>query len=343
MRKIFLGFTFFLVLACNWGRVAPAPAPTSSQGLPTPESIVQITEPAGAGTIGPVEIVPVPVSPTQIEGVPYSAYQMPGDPFRFVCQEPCRLDPQFILAEYAGFRVARAELIRLTGVDTLAELQPVDMHLENEDSVCQEWPGGHAYIYADTRQAYTCTNGPGLYRTVEETIRMAARPEQQYFPLHEYMHTMFFGRISSKAGKRYFTIAESMHDFVNPIPAYAIGGLDRAEFCSYRDPLPQGDFDGWLISELCRRNGFQLTDLAPSLIALDGLYQSGGGRDNREGYAHPVPSVAQYRDILNRLLGSDTTPAFAAACWPPELFGDSYSLSAPCAIPDISGSPTPIQ
>ena len=66
---------------------------------------------------------------------------------------------------------------------------------------------------------------------------------------------------------------------------------------------------------------------------------------DQEGYEHPVPSVAQYRDILNRLLGSDTTPAFAAACWPPELFGNSYSLSPACArpTPTISGSPTPVK
>jgi hypothetical protein len=98
-----------------------------------------------------------------------------------------------------------------------------------------------------------------------------------------------------------------------------------------------------LVSELCRQNGFQLKHVALSLIELDKLYQSGGGQVYQEGYEHPVASVAQYRDILNRLLGSDTTPAFAAACWSPELFENSYSLGDACAPPTTTGSPTPVK
>ncbi len=98
-----------------------------------------------------------------------------------------------------------------------------------------------------------------------------------------------------------------------------------------------------MISELCLQNGFTLPDLALSLVELDRLYQSGAGQDNQEGYEHPVPIVAQYRDILNTLLGSDTTGAFAAACWPPGLFNNSYSLLPPCEIPEEGGTPTPLK
>jgi hypothetical protein len=342
MRKIFLVFPLLLVLACNLTIVAPPPAPTASQDIQTPESVGPAPEATGPGTPESAEIVPVPVSSIQIEGVPYSAYQIPGDSFRFVCQEPCPHDPQFIYAEYAGFRVAHDMLIQLTGVDTLAELQPVDMHLGYEDGICQAHPGGHASMYAHTRRAYTCTDGPGLYATIEETIRLAARPEEQYFPLHEYMHTFFFGRISERAGDHYFNRAGDFHDFVNLIPSYAIGILGPAEFCSYRGQIPPGDYKGWLINELCRQNGFTLPDLALSLIQLDKLYLSGEGQVDEEGYKHPVPTVAQYRDILNGLLGSDTTPAFAAACWPPELFGNSYSLVGVCFQPTVSGTPTQV-
>jgi hypothetical protein len=159
------------------------------------------------------------------------------------------------------------------------------------------------------------------------------------------MHTIFFGRISGKAGNFDAPNAYFFHDFVVEIPSYATGGLDPAGFCSRRYKIPPGDFDGWLINELCRQNGFTLPDLALSLIELDKLYLSGGGQVVVEGYEHPVPTVAQYRDILNRLLGGDTTPAFAAACWPPRLFGNSYSLGPACAQPTtaISGSPTPIK
>jgi len=315
------------------------------------EIINQTAEPTGAGTLTPtptptltpIPIVPIPVSSIQIEGVPYLAYQIPGDPFRFVCQEPCPLDEQYIFAEYAGFRPAHAMLIELTGIDTLSELQPVDMHLVLEDSICSVFPWGHASVYSDVHQAYTCTEGPGYYPTLEEKIQMAARVDGQYFPLHEYMHTFFFGRISGKAGDFYDYKAEWFHDFIVPLPSFAIGIMDPAGFCSYGTDLPPGDFGGALVYELCRQNGFQLEDLARSLIELDTIYQSGAGQVSQEGYEHPAASVAQYRDILNGLLGSDTTNAFADACWPPELFGNSFSSPPACVINSMSGTPTPLK
>ncbi len=174
---------------------------------------------------------------------------------------------------------------------------------------------------------------------------MAAQLDGQYFPLHEYMHTIFFGRISGNAGDFQDYKAAFLHDYVVPLPSYAIGELDPAAFCTYRNPIPPGDYNGSLISELCRQNGFQLTTLRLSLIELDALYQSGGGQVNQEGFEHPASTVAQYRDILNNLLGSDTTNAFAEACWPPELFGNSFLSPPACVVPTPegpSGTPTPI-
>jgi hypothetical protein len=297
-----------------------------------------------AATLTPFDTSSIVTSSILIEGLPYTAWQIPGDPFRFVCQEPCQLDLQYIYAEYAGFRLGHAMLIELIGVDTLTELQPVDMHLELSDSICSESPAAHAYVYTDIHQAYTCIDGPGYYPTIEEKIQRAARFDEQYFPLHEYMHTIFFGRISGKAGDFEDGKANFFHDYVVPVPAYAIGVRDPAGFCtSDTRELPPGDFGGLLISELCRQNGFELADLALSLIELDRLYQSGVGLDYQEGYEHPVPTVAQYRDILNTLLGSDTTGAFAAACWPPGLFDNSYSPLPACVIPVESGTPTPLK
>lgn len=302
------------------------------------------TWPAPSGvTAAPAAIVPVPATSVQIEGVAYQAYQMPGDPFRFVCQEPCALDQQYIFAEYAGFRLAHVRLLELTGIDTLAELQPVDMHLDLNDSVCGVWPGGHAFVYAHTHQAYTCTDGPGYYPTLEEKIQMASTLDGQYFPLHEYMHTLFFGRLSGTAGNYSDSRAYFFHDFVVPLPSYAVGILDPAGFCSYRFELAPGDYGGWLISELCTQNGFQLADLARSLVALDDLYRSGEGQVYQEGYDHPAATVAQYRDILNQLLGSDTTNAFASACWPPGLFGNNYSLPPACITSPTDATPTSVK
>jgi hypothetical protein len=356
MRKMILVFTCILVLACNLGRTAITPVQPGSVEQQTPIAI-QASEPTAAttslpsatipapveATSTPIVVVPIPVSSVQIEGMPYNAYQNPGDPFRFVCPEPCPLDPQYIYAAYAGFRAGHAKLIELTGIDTLPELQPVDMHLDLTDSICSDAPYGHAYVYSSAHQAFTCSEGPGYYPTIEEKIRMAATLDGQYFPLHEYMHTFFFGRLSGKAGDFEDYKAPFFHDYVVQIPSYAIGDLNLAEFCSYRGLAP-GDYGGWLVNDLCQQNGFQLKDLAPSLIELDKLYQSNEGQVEQEGYAHPAATVAQYRDILNHLLGSDTTPAFAAVCWPPGLFGNSYSPGPACAAaPAMDATPTPVQ
>jgi hypothetical protein len=330
-RRMILCAAALVGWGCRIVQAVPTPGPAvaaATAGLPT-----EAAETA-------VAVRPVPFQPVQIEGVPYRAYQNPGDPFRMVCQEPCALSEEYIFAEYAGFRAAREDLLRLTGIDTLPELQPVDMHLELTDSVCGELPVGHASVYPGAHQAYTCTEGPGYYPTPEEKVRKAADPGAQYFPLHEYMHTIFFGRLSPRAGDFVDYHAAFFHDYVVPVPSFAIGILDPAGFCSYRDPNPPGDYGGWLILELCRRNGFQLKDLALSLVELDRLYLSGGGAVPQEGYDHPAPAVHQYRDILNRLLGSDTTAAFAAACWPPQFFGNSFTVLPECAPPVVSGTPT---
>lgn len=344
-RKFFTMMIAAIVMSgCNLPIAPGNGVPPTVTG--SPKLITQPSEATAEPTSTPEPIPPIAVSSDEIEGVPYRVYQIPGDPFRFVCQEPCTLDERYILAEYAGFRAAHASLIALTGIDTLPELQPVDMHLDLNDSICGDAPWGHAYVYPTKHRAYTCTEGPGWYPDLEEKIQKAALIDQQYFPLHEYMHTLFFGRFTGDLGDVHEYTAYFMHDFVVPIPSYAIGGLNRAEFCSNRDPNPPGDYGGWLISELCQRNDFQLEDLTLSLIELDNLVQSGEGQVSQEGYMHPVPSVAQYRDILTNLLGSDTTSAFAAACWPPALFGNSFSPPAGCQKTPTAGpvgTPTSIK
>jgi hypothetical protein len=327
MRKLYLLLLPFLLIACQISSLPKSTPQSTPQGNP-------------ATTTTP-EVVPIPETTIQIEGVLYTAWQVPGDPFRFVCQTPCPLDMQYVYAEYAGFKAAHAMLLLAIGIDTLPELQPVDMHLELTDSTCGDLPIGHASIYQTIHQAYTCTQGPGIYSTLEEQIQAAPLPENQYFPLHEYMHTIFFGRISAN-GKDFNDVKTYFfHDYVVSVPSFAVGVIDPAEFCNFKEPSPPGDFGGYLIHELCLQNGFKYTDLAPSLVALDALIQSGGGLDVQPEYAHPVPTIAQYRDILNQLLGSDTTPAFAAACWPPQLFGNSYTLTGVCA-PAPQGTSTAI-
>jgi hypothetical protein len=322
LRSKFLVFVIILA-ACN----APSASPIAAQ---PPAAVI------AEAKLAPITIVDVPSSVIQIDGVSYVAYQTPDDPWRFLCQEPCTVDPNLIFAQYAGFRSAHETMITLTGVNPLPELLPVDFHLTN-DATCGNLADSpalaFAHVYSDGN-AYVCTflfeyaqgvNGP---YTAEDAVQLY----NQTIFIHEYLHAIFPGRFPSDV--------DAFHDFVTPLAVYI--GQGEMDLCGYHPETPPGDFGGYLIVQLCEQNGFQMEDLAASLIAVDNLYQSGGGQ-LQEGYQHPAVSMAQYRQILNNLLGSDTRQAFADACWPAELFGDSYTLSDACLYPTPAPSPTPLQ
>ena len=279
------------------------------------------------------------MSTLQIDGAQYQSYQAPGDPFRFVCPVPCAAAPQLIYAQYAGFKHAREILVKIMGVDTLPELQPVDVHVLN-DPKCGKLKDAPALSFAfrnDHGNASICTfifeYAVGL-NGKPYSPELAARLDQQTILLHEYLHTIFFGRVADAAG--------AMHDFVTPISPYVTGTLADPDLCAYHPQSPPGDYGGWLIFELCRQNGFRIEKLAPVMVALDQLYQSGGGQSH-EDLQHPVPTMAQFRQILNQTLGSDTSKAFADSCWPAKLFGDSYTLSNACLYPTPTVQPTQVK
>lgn len=314
---------FIILAACT----APTASPIPDQ--PTSAVVVEATP-------APIAIVDVPSSVIQIDSASYVAYQTPGDPWRFVCQEPCTVDPNVIFAQYAGFRSAHDTMLNLTGMEPLPELLPVDFHLTN-DATCgnlSDSPAlSFAHVYPDGN-AYVCTylfeyaqglNGP---YTAEDAVQLY----NQTIFIHEYLHAIFPGRFPSDV--------DAFHDFVTPLAVYI--GQGEMDLCGYHPETPPGDFGGNLILQLCQQNGFKLEDLAASLIEVDNLYQSGGGQ-LQEGYQHPAVTMAQYRQILNNLLGSDTRQAFADACWPAALFGDSYTLSDACLYPTAAPSPTPLQ
>jgi hypothetical protein len=105
--------------------------------------------------------------------------------------------------------------------------------------------------------------------------------------------------------------------------------MTDASLCWYWTGDPIGEFGGDLLPRLCAHNGFTLAKWRESLLALDALYQSGEGTQT-QGFTHPSVSPAQYRQLLNEALGSDTSESFAKACWPADLFGESYTLNEVC-------------
>src|SRR3954451_25322582 len=76
----------------------------------------------------------IPRSQVTIEGKPYDAYQDPAETFRIVCASPCAIDEATVFAKYAGMREAKHLLVDATGIDTLPQLQPVDVHLAADDA-----------------------------------------------------------------------------------------------------------------------------------------------------------------------------------------------------------------
>ena len=336
MRKIIPPIVLFMMLACNLPNVVSA--------VSTPEQPV----PAGdvAATDIPIPIVEVPMSVVQIEGVSYESYQTQGDPFHFVCAQPCSIDQGLIFAEIAGFRNAHERIIQLTGVDILPEQGSVEIHFQF-DSVCgyEMGNGGYARWYPG-ETALICdfmfedTASPTGPLAAPEN---AAHLDQQWLFIHEYLHMLFLGRLPADV--------DAFHDFVTPLSFYITYlGPDGKEsqagigdLCAYHPESPPGDFGGYLFQNLCIQNGFSLEKLAPAMIELDRLYQSGEGQVQQEGYAHPSASPAQFREILNKVTGSNTRQAFMDACWPASLFGDNYTLSDACLYPTPTVAPTIVQ
>jgi hypothetical protein len=339
MRKHLFGMLLLLTLACNFPLAAQntaSPHPQEEPGV-TPNAPTALT--VGESDAPTIEVVPVAATNIQIEGADYLAYQATGDPFRFVCPSPCTVDPAIFYAQYAGFDAIYENLLGLTGVDTLPELQPVDIHVL-DDAKCGKlreqrslahsgWDeGGRAVVCS-----YLLEYAQGLGET-PYTSADALQPENQAVLIHEYLHTIFFGRTPRSAG--------AMHDFVTPIAQFAWMDWQGGEFfCAYHPESPPGDYGGYLLQELCQQNGFHWEQLSQSLIELDALYQAGGGQLD-EGFQHPVPTMAQFRGILSSVLGADTSPAFLNACWPAVLFGESYTLPASCTERTATPRPTPI-
>lgn len=323
LRSISWLLPLLLLPACN------LPRPTAVPRTPAPTgTAVPTATPRPMGLVEPTLAVAVelPMAPVEIDGVAYVAFETPGEPFRFVCPAPCAGYSQLMYWQIAGFRTAHEILVRTIGVDTLRELQPIDIHvLEDpkcgtrtqapEPSFAGHDPRGRAYVCSFVFEAFKASP------PAPETAREATRLDHQVELIHAYLHTIFFGRVPIEAG--------AMHDFVTPIALYVTGTLPGGDLCTYHPASPPGDYRGWLIYNLCQDAGFEIEDLAPAMKAIDRLYRGDDGRVD-ERFEHLVPDMAQFRWELKGTVGRDLAGAFADACWPAELFEDTYTLKSSC-------------
>ena len=250
----------------------------------------------------------------------YRAYQASaGDEFRIVCQEPCSLDPNLIYAKYAGMKAARLKLLQLVaGVDHVPEGGPFDYHIQG-DSFCGPYTSGETgdagfYQHGGSFGCFWDVEKPN--QTYPLTVANAQLVEAQLLFVHEYGHTLFYGRHYAS----YEDAVKAFSMYVSGIGAVPPGKLD---FC---DPFAGAYIP--LVHELCLRHGFHPEDFGPAMRELDRTFQAGIGDFFAGSGGKPETSIHVFKRILDSLLGADTRDAFAAAGYPPYQIGDDAVLPA---------------
>jgi hypothetical protein len=251
-----------------------------------------------------------------LQGAAYTTYQEPGDgTFRIICQTPCPIPLATLQAASDGFRAAKVQLLALSGLDTLAMLQPVDMAFEG-NSLCPYVPGasGYSSIYfpygtapGQPRRAKSCLflwnyqqSGQITYFTPEQAGLLSS----QTLAVHEYAHSIFYDRHR-----------RSYEDFVR-YWSYAITG---------NVPLPDGMCSENLVLymapmmyEVCQRYGADDADLRFALARLDQSYTQ------NLGYHGPTTSVAQLRAAYDERFGTYTGDLFFDLGYAPQHVGGVF-------------------
>lgn len=252
-----------------------------------------------------------------LQGTAYTTYTEPGDgTYRIICQTPCPIPLATLQAASDGFRAAKTQLLALSGLDTLASLQPVDMAYE-ENSLCPRL--GAAAGYSEQYQPYgTGTGDPWraksclfLWNAQQAgdidwfTPSQAQLLSSQTLAIHEYAHSIFYRR------HRY-----SYEDFVR-YWSYAISGTV---------PLPDGlcsqnlvTYSAAMIYELCQRYGADDSDIRYAMHRLRDLYQYD------QGYHGGTSSVAQLRDAFDYRLNADTSQMFLDLGYRPQQVGRTFN------------------
>jgi hypothetical protein len=256
---------------------------------------------------------PVPYTIVQIRGTAasddgvvasYRAYRNAGAHYRILCPEPCAADENAIFGLYAGFGQARQQVIALLGVDSLPANQPFDLHVTDDHwcgTASTEFAGdsGQYLPYSTATGTFGCFwfTEPGRYAFPFHYPETSTAP-YQVLTSHEFTHTEFF--------TRHFL---SYEDFAKTVSFYVAGFDGGPTITDPCDARLNTLYSGKLILGLCRRNGFQWSQLPAAMQSIDTTFLNGQGG---AGYQGPS-SVYQFRKALNAVLGSDTLDAFLAA------------------------------
>ena len=265
-----------------------------------------------------------------IGGNNYDVYTEPGSSFRIVCQQPCTIDEKIIKAKYSGAKKAIEDLIQLTGVDVDDSLKPIDIHL-NGDAECgsaEDMIERHGFVtgFSSIRTAdwhgYLClfdVEKPN--RILEFNEENACRIEDQGLLVHEYAHELF--------NRRSYIYTESL---VKSMSFYVSGqwtgggyylngdwielGYAPENFPKITDACDERlNLKGEnLVYLLCKNHGFQFTDYKTMMRRIVQLYESEEGE-----ISGILVSEAQFKQIIDEIVGEDTEDTFIEAGIPREM------------------------
>ncbi len=247
-------------------------------------------------------------------GQAFDTWQEPSDAtWRFACQSPCPIPLPTLQAAANGFLAAKSQLLSLSGIDTLPALRPVDIFFES-NSICplSSSFAGYSSTYFphgdNVQRAYACLflwNYQQAGQIDYFTAASAGLASSQTLIVHEYAHSIFYGRH-----------VYSYEDFVR-YWSYRISGTV---------PLPQGlcsqnlvTYSAPLIYQLCQQYAADDSDLRAALATMDQLYQQG------LGYNAPRTSVSQLRQGFDDRLGVNTASMWLGLGYAPQEVGGTIT------------------
>jgi hypothetical protein len=246
----------------------------------------------------------------------YDVYYYEEDPnIRVVCQQPCPIPENILKKKTAGVYFAVKELFKLTQLDVLDKLKPVDIHLTS-DIECGDYQeilmmDGYVSRYSVTRSpplggSYMCLwswddenlvlplNPDYASQMGQDAEENALRLEGQGLVVHEYTHILlsdfcFYTEAFAKAFSFYIS---GMWDGNYYLPA---------NFPRIANACDQNLNSGYEINvyNQCTQCGFSYEDISSFVHIMRETYLNGEG----EGWYENGLTINQMMEIFEEIVG----------------------------------------
>ncbi|GAB4182520.1 MAG: hypothetical protein Tsb002_03970 [Wenzhouxiangellaceae bacterium] len=241
----------------------------------------------------------VPFSNQTVGKHTYRVVSVPGAPFRVICEQPCDIPDEVLLAEFEYFGQAHDTLFDFAGFDVLPQNQPVDffVHAPGYCAPLGNFGGysHHGSPLSPAGQGSTVCNyrwHHALNQPNQQPLDFfIERLDKQVINIHEYLHILYFDRFvfndeDSIQGLSWFLNEATFPGFL-PIRAEACGG--------YWGPFqPPVNLYYWF-SDLCQNGGFDFSLFSDMLREMEWqrLYAPLYG-----SYAADAMTIRESREIM---------------------------------------------